>query len=57
MFRDGGFGGECCQDIGVELVLVQYCGCVKCQSSENGCLERCCNLFVSKDWIKIVRVH
>jgi len=57
MFRDGGFGEKCCQDIGVELVLVQYCGCVKCRSSENGCLERCCNLFVSKDWIEIVRVY
>jgi len=41
----------------MELVLIQYCGCAKCWSGENSCLEGCCNLFVSKDWAEIVRVH
>ena len=57
MFRNGRVGGKCCLDIGVELVLIQYCGCAKCWSGENGCLERCCNLFMNKDWTEIIRVH
>jgi len=57
MIRDRGIREKYCQDFGVELVLVQYCGYAKYQSSENSYSERCCNLFVSKDWTEIMRVH
>ena len=34
----------------MELVLIQYHGCAKCQRGEDSCSDGCCNLFVSKDW-------
>jgi len=41
----------------VELVLIQYHGCAKCRRGEDSCSEKCCDLFMSKDWAEIVRVH
>jgi len=57
MVGDGRVGGKYCQNIGMELVLIQYHGCAKCWSSENGFSERCCNLFMSQDWMEVMRVH
>jgi len=57
MVKDGTVREKCCQDIEMELVLIEYCGCVKCWSGEDSCLKRCCNLFVSKDWMEVMRVH
>jgi len=57
MVGDGRVGGKCCQDIGVELVLMQYCGCAKCRSGEDSCSERCYDLFMSKNWTEVMRVY